>query len=147
MNRFAILPLVLVLIAAPQIAQDNPLLSATAAGEVFTRASQLMESTMITVPGLARSADPVLENCRAAMNNLRAERNLHPGHTYTLLTNLRAYLALSDSMPKPYPYPEEATLRMASAQSSTSDASHPSWTGRRTAVSRSSSATGHRTSV
>jgi lysophospholipase L1-like esterase len=68
---------------------------------------------MMTVPGLARSADPVLENCKQSLDSLKAERNLHPGHTYSLLTSLRAYLALSDSIPKPYPYPEEASRQFA----------------------------------
>ena len=31
---------------------------------------------MLTVPGLARSAEPVLENCRQSMVNLKAQRYL-----------------------------------------------------------------------
>jgi lysophospholipase L1-like esterase len=70
------------------------------------RTVQLMESTGVAVPGLARAGAPALENARQALANLeRAPQNT--GQTYLLLTNARAYLAISDSVPKPYPFPEE----------------------------------------
>jgi len=75
---------------------------------------QLIESTTITIPGLARAAAPVLENTRQALTNLQASPDQrHTGLTYSFLTNLRAYLALADSLPKPYPFPEEASKQFA----------------------------------
>ncbi len=114
MNRSAFIAVAAVLIVSTGAAgQDNPLLGSREAGELFTRSMQLMESTVLTVPGLARSAEPLIENSRQSLTSLKAQRNLHPGHTYELLTTLRAYLALSDSLPKPYPYPEEASRQSA----------------------------------
>ncbi len=114
MNRIAVISSLALLAIAPFApARESPLLGSAQAGTLFNRALQLVESTMITVPGLARSADPVLENCKQAQENLKAQRYLHPGYTYALMANLRAYLALSDAMPKPYPYPAEAARQFA----------------------------------
>jgi len=113
-NRTLLLPLICPLLLAaalPAQAADNPLLSPAEAARTFTRAVQLVESTMITVPGLARAAAPVLENCKQSRLNLEAAGNRHAGQTYALLMNLRAYLALADSMPKPYPFPREAAAQ------------------------------------
>ncbi|MEK7407434.1 MAG: GDSL-type esterase/lipase family protein [Acidobacteriota bacterium] len=79
--------------------------------EVLTtaaRAVDLMESTAAAVPGLVRAAAPVEENARQALANLRTLSPQHGALTYTLLTNLRAYLSLADALPKPQPFPEEA---------------------------------------
>ena len=41
---------------------------------------------------------------------------IQPGraaHTYTLLSNVRAYLALADALPKPFPFPEAAERQFA----------------------------------
>jgi len=94
-------------------AQDSPLLSGADADQAFSRALQLTESTMITVPGLARAAAPVLENAKQAVVNLKVAGRRHAGHTYALLTNLRAYMALADSLPRPYPFSEEAARQFA----------------------------------
>lgn len=98
-------------------AQDNSLLAPQQAGELFDRALQLMESTTLTVPGLARASEPLLENCRQSRTNLQASRFRDAGETYTLLGNLRAYLALADAMPKPLPFPEEARRQFAELRS------------------------------
>jgi lysophospholipase L1-like esterase len=75
---------------------------------LYNRTVQLMESTSVAVPELARAGAPVVENARQAMATLRATPSQHGGLTYTFLTNLRAYLALADSVPKPFPFPEHA---------------------------------------
>ncbi len=87
--------------------QETALLTAKDASALFERSVQLIESTSATVPGLARAAAPVLENARQALANLQSGPAGHAGLTYDLLINIRAYLALSDSLPKPYPFPEE----------------------------------------
>ena len=71
-----------------------------------TRAVQLMESTGVAVPGLARAGAPALENARQSLINLETAPQ-NAGQTYTFLNNARAYLAISDTVPKPYPFPEE----------------------------------------
>src|SRR5206468_7151579 len=74
---------------------------------------QLVESTSATVPGLARAGAPVLENARQALLNLQAGPAGSAALTYDLLVNIRAYLALADSFPKPYPFPEEGRKQFA----------------------------------
>jgi lysophospholipase L1-like esterase len=89
--------------------QEEALLAPAEAQKLFERAVQLIESTMITVPGLARAAEPILENVRQSFQDLRTGPSpQHAGHTYRLLAGIRAYQALADSLPKPYPFPAEA---------------------------------------
>jgi len=87
--------------------QPGGLLSSRETLEVYGRAVQLMESTSVAVPELARAAAPLVENARQAVITLRSTPGQNAGLTYTLLINLRAYLALADSLPKPFPFPEE----------------------------------------
>lgn len=89
---------------APAPAQA--LLNNQQAVALFTRSAQLIESTMFAVPELQRAAAPLLENARQGLTNLRAN-NGNALLTYNFLLNIRAYLALSDSVPKPFPFPEE----------------------------------------
>src|SRR5574340_587 len=66
-----------------------------------------MESTGVAAPGLARAGAPAVENARQALTNLKfSSQNV--ADTYAFLTNLRAYLAIADTVPKPYPMPAEA---------------------------------------
>jgi lysophospholipase L1-like esterase len=93
--------------------QQSPLLSAQDAAALYQRSLQLVESTSAAVPGLVRAAAPVLENARQAQQNLQNGPAGHAGLTYDFLINLRAYLALADSLPKPYPFPEEGKRQFA----------------------------------
>ena len=70
------------------------------------RTVQLMESTGLAVPGLARAGAPALEDARQALANLEtAPRNAV--NIFSFLSLARAYLAISETLPKPYPFPEE----------------------------------------
>jgi lysophospholipase L1-like esterase len=100
-------------LATAAYAQQNAVLSAQDASALYRRSLQLLESTSAAVPGLVRAAAPVLENARQAQQNLESGPAGHAGLTYDLLTNLRAYLALADSIPKPYPFPEEGRRQFA----------------------------------
>lgn len=86
---------------------------------LFTRSAQLVESTMFAVPDLQRAAAPLLENARQGLTNLRAS-NGNALLTYNFLLNLRAYLTLSDSVTKPFPFPEEAQKQFAELRDSAS---------------------------
>ena len=71
--------------------------------ELCGRLGELMEAGGVAIPDLQRAAAPVIENTRQDCIQLR----LLPGRgrtTYSLLMNLRAYLALADSVPKPFPF-------------------------------------------
>ena len=82
------------------------LLSNQEALKVEQRTVQLMESTGVAVPGLARAGAPALEDARQSLANLgTAPQNA--GNTFALLSGAHAYLAISDTVPKPYPFPEE----------------------------------------
>ena len=105
--------LIIAVLATAAYAQQNALLSAQDASALYKRSLELLESTSAAVPGLVRAAAPVLENARQAQQNLENGPAGHAGLTYDLLTNLRAYLALADSLPKPYPFPEEGRRQFA----------------------------------
>lgn len=107
----AIIPISCILLqaAAGARGQEEALLPPAEAQQLFQRAVQLMESTMITVPGLARAAEPVVENARQSVLALRSGPSAqHAGLTYRFLTNVKAYQALADALPKPHPFPAEA---------------------------------------
>jgi lysophospholipase L1-like esterase len=94
-------------------AQDTtPLMNARQAGDLCARAIQLMESSTVAVPELNRAGAPLIENARQALINLRARANTSD-QTYAFLVNLRAYLLLAESVPRPFPFPAEAGRQLA----------------------------------
>jgi len=94
-------------VAAAALAQNGALLSNHDALALEQRAVQLMEATGLAVPGLTRSGAPALADARQALANLgAAPRNA--ADTYTFLNNVRAYLAVAATVPRPYPFPDEA---------------------------------------
>jgi lysophospholipase L1-like esterase len=102
--------------AQPQSTTQSPssaLLSNSDAFGLLRRISQLMESTMLATPGMARAAAPLAENVRQALVNIQASSPQNSGQVYTLMANVRAYLALSDALPKQYPFAEAATRQVA----------------------------------
>ena len=56
-------------------------LSNKEAFDLYGRAVQLMESTAVAIPELARAGAPVTENARQALITLRALRQQHAGLT------------------------------------------------------------------
>jgi acyl-CoA thioesterase I len=55
---------------------------------------------------------PVIENVKQACTQLKLHAN-GGQPTYSLIMNVRAYLELSDTIPKPYPFPEAARQQLA----------------------------------
>lgn len=108
----------MLLLAGVCCAQPNALLTNRDALHVYERVAQLIESTGVAVPGLARASAPILENARQALESLRTVSQQNSGITYAFLTNARAYLALADSVPKPYPFPAEAHKQFAELRDS-----------------------------
>lgn len=92
--------------AAP--AQQEALLSNRDLTQTCERTLQLMDSTRVSIPELARAGAPVAENVRQAFSALQGVGLNHSGLTYQFVTNLRAYLALADAVPKPFPFTDEA---------------------------------------
>ena len=96
---------------APSVVPPSPLLDNTQVNGLCGRLGELMEAGGVAIPDLQRAAAPVIENTRQTCSQLR----LRAGRaeiTYSLLTNLRAYLALADSVPKPFPFPEAAQKQL-----------------------------------
>jgi lysophospholipase L1-like esterase len=89
---------------APASAQ---LLDQKAAETLATRMVQLMESTAFAVPGLIRASEPLKASTQATLGGMQ-RTPLNAALTYQFLTEIRAYLALSDSMPRPSLVPPTA---------------------------------------
>jgi lysophospholipase L1-like esterase len=116
----------LVLLAAPALCPQTPtaapgaaaspasaLLSNNDALALLRRISQLVESTMLATPGLARAGAPLAENIRQALVNIESTSAQNSGQIYVLMANVRAYLALSDALPKEYPFADAAVKQTA----------------------------------
>jgi len=75
--------------------------------ELCSRLAVLMEAGGVSVPDLQRAAAPVIESTRQTCLQLQLRPNRSEPN-YALFSNLRAYLALADAVPKPFPFPEAA---------------------------------------
>jgi lysophospholipase L1-like esterase len=89
-------------------AQERALLSGKEALALCQRVVDLIESTAVAVPSLSRASAPVFEETRQALAALKETNQQNSGQVYTFLTNARSYIALADTVPKPYPFPETA---------------------------------------
>lgn len=92
-------------------APEPALMSNARVLESYQRAIQLMESAGIALPDLSRAAGPLVENARQLAANVRTD-TANADLNYSFLTNLRAYLALSDAVPRPFPFSEEAQKQL-----------------------------------
>ncbi len=98
------------LLARASVAQPQPA-ALPSAGEIlknFERVVQLMDSTRVAVPELSRAGEPLAENARQTLVNLRSGGTQNSPMVYSFLLNLRGYLALSDAVPKPATLTDEA---------------------------------------
>lgn len=98
--------------AQGQPAAAGPLLGSKEAGELATRMKQLMESTAVAVPDLVRASASLQQSAQTTVTALAANAE-DPTLTWQFMNEVRAYLALSDSMPRPYPFPAEAGRQFA----------------------------------
>jgi lysophospholipase L1-like esterase len=78
----------------------NALLSAPETQLTATKVLQLMDSTAATVPGLVRASDSLRQNTQATAAAL-AKALRDPVLTLQFANELRGYLALADSLPRP----------------------------------------------
>jgi acyl-CoA thioesterase-1 len=92
--------------------QANALLSQKESGDLATRLVQLVESTAFAVPGLIEASTPIKQNATATVAALQRVP-LNPALTYQLINQVKAYLALSESMPRQYPFPVTAEQQYA----------------------------------
>jgi len=100
--------LLLFAVAAALSAQTpGALLGEKESSALATRIVQLVESTAFAVPGLVQASGPIKQNAAATVAALQ-RMPLNPALTYQLIGQIKAYLALSDSMPRQYPFPTTA---------------------------------------
>lgn len=68
---------------------------------------QLMESTAVAVPGLTRATEPVKTSAEATLTAIEITPR-DPALTYRFIAQIKAYLALSDSVPRTDGFPAAA---------------------------------------
>jgi lysophospholipase L1-like esterase len=110
LKRLCLACFVLALSAQPP-PEQNALLTGRPLFDAYQRVIQLMESSTIVIPDLARAGAPLLESERRTLTSLRTNAT-NADLQYTFLNNLRAYLALTDAVPKPFPFPAEAQRQL-----------------------------------
>ncbi len=112
MREVRILGLLAAAAAALWAQAPTALMTTAQVGQLCERSSQLMEAGGVSVPELQRASGPIIENARQACVQLKARPDAGQP-TFLLMTNLRAYLTLSDAVPKPFPFPETARQQFA----------------------------------
>ena len=116
MQRFALsIVAVLALVAPPPaLSQSSDRLSGPEAAEVMDRISDLLEATRIVIPELSRAGAPLQENFRQGVNTLRTTPSRdHTGVLYQMLTNAKAYLQLSDTLPKSAEFSDDIARQLS----------------------------------
>jgi lysophospholipase L1-like esterase len=93
--------------ATPQVApQTTPaqtdLLAPKDADQLATRMVQLIESTAFAIPGLIRASDPLKQSAQVTVKEMRSSPG-NPAFTWRFINEVKAFLALADSMPRPDP--------------------------------------------
>lgn len=93
--------------------QPDAVLNDAQAKALYQRSLQLMESSGFAMPELARAGAPLMENMRQTLESLDflgyRSAQLH----YKMIANLRAFLMVSDAVPKPVPFPEASRRQLA----------------------------------
>ena len=107
------LPLLLI-VSSPPEGSAQGMLSGEDATRLMVRISDLFEATRIVMPELSRAGAPLQENFRQGMKTLESSQSRgHTGVIYRMLANARAYLQLSDSLPKSPEFSEEIGTQMS----------------------------------
>ena len=103
-------------LAATAVAQapanaPNPLLSAKDTLDTATRLLQLMESTGVAVNGLLPATEILRQNAAKSGDALRRSNRSVPV-TYQFLNHLKAFLAVTETFPRPTPFPQIAAAQL-----------------------------------
>lgn len=80
---------------------------------LYERCLQLIEAGGVASPELGRAGMPLGENMRLALESLKFLGVRQPQLHYRFLANLRAYLLLAESVPKPVNFPAMARQQLA----------------------------------
>ncbi len=101
----------------PLASVENQLLVPAAAQQLSQRIVNLMESTAVAVPGLVQSSAIISKNAAQSVAAMQATPQ-NATFTYDFVREARAYLALSDAIPKPFPFTETARRQFAELRDS-----------------------------
>ena len=106
--------LLLLLLALPARPQASAVLSRPDSLKTCQQIANLLESTSVAMPELGKAASVLVSNARQDVHALASANNWdHGAMLYRFLTSVRVYLELSDALPKPYPFTEEAQKQLA----------------------------------
>ncbi len=72
-----------------------------------TRVLQLMESTAVASPGLVRASEAIRQSATATVASMQKAPH-NAALTYQFINDIKAYVALSDAMPRSEPFPPTA---------------------------------------
>lgn len=92
---------------------EPPPLTDAQALTAYERCLQLMEAGGLVSAEMGRAGAPLMENMRQTLESLRFLGARNPQLHYKMLGNLRAFLLVSDAVPKPAQFPEAAKRQMA----------------------------------
>ena len=118
-RKMLLLQAAALLVASNALAQDSGRLPGSEARKLYRQVAELMETTSIAAPELARAGAPLIENARQSDRALRvgATRE-HSGVLENLVTNARIYLQIADAVPKPKPFAEEVRKQLGTLRDS-----------------------------
>jgi lysophospholipase L1-like esterase len=80
---------------------------------LYERCLQLIEASGVASPELGRAGVPLAENMRQTLESLKFLGIRNPQLHYKFMTNLRAFVLISDTVPKPVPFPEIGRQQLA----------------------------------
>ncbi len=80
---------------------------------LYERSLQLIEAGGVASPELGRAGAPLIENMRQTVESLKFLGVRNPQLHYRYMMNLRAYLLISDSIPKPANFPTMAKQQLS----------------------------------
>jgi lysophospholipase L1-like esterase len=101
------LALVLILAAAASAQISVPPPDPNDPAVISARMLQLVESTAILSPDLSKALDPLKPVFTQSVTAIR-QTPRNPAVVYQFINEVKAWLALADSMPRPNPFPAEA---------------------------------------
>src|SRR5713226_8662487 len=97
----------------PTFLPAQALLNRAEAQKTYQQVVNLMEATSIAVPELAGAGGPMIENARQDAKAISGPTFNNSAVLYRFLTSVRVYIELSDAVPKPFPFAEEARKQLA----------------------------------
>ncbi len=119
MKGLCLLLLTSLLLVSPARMGANAMLDGQESAQLMRRISDLLEATRIVMPELSRAGAPLQENFRQGVKTLETStsRN-HTGILYRMLVNAKAYLQLSDTLPKPADFSEDIDRQLTDLRAS-----------------------------